>query len=294
LGASLIGFSHRAAAERAIPPLSAPVIDEAGLLSAGEQSQISDKIRSYMPTVQEEVWIVPSLEGEAIEDLSIRAAETWKLGTKDKGNGLILLIALQEHRMRIEVGQGIEGEVPDVIAGRIINDVLKAAFRTQNYAEGIERATDLLYRQVAGEDLSQELPAHRAGEISISPAKMGAAFAAFFAFIFLMGLTAPLRRIPVLGKFVRALIFLPFLGFAWFLGIFSALGPGLTIVIVVFVLLILLAGNGRGGRGGGWGGGPFIGGGWGGGGFGGGFGGGGGGWSGGGGGFSGGGASGGW
>lgn len=131
-------------AERLVPALSGPVIDEAGLLSTEEVSQLENLIRGLQPQVQAQVWIFSELDGEPIEGLSIRAAEKWKLGTEKNDNGLVILVAVTDRRMRIEVGQGLEGDIPDAFAGRVIDQVLRPNFRSKNYYEGLVKALMVL------------------------------------------------------------------------------------------------------------------------------------------------------
>src|SRR4051812_38144531 len=97
------------AAPRPIPNLSGPVIDEAGILRTEEVQELSEKMQSFLPKMQMQIWIVTNLQDEPIENLSIRAVEKWKLGTAKEDNGLLLLISKEDHRARIEVGQGLEG-----------------------------------------------------------------------------------------------------------------------------------------------------------------------------------------
>jgi uncharacterized protein len=129
-------------AERAIPPLTGPVIDEAGLLSRGDASQLEALSRSARAVnggngVQLQFFLVPSLEGEAIESFSMRAAEKWKLGTKGQDNGLLFVVSRDDRKMRIEVGGGLEGGLTDAQSGRIIRNVLAPAFRENRYGQGL-------------------------------------------------------------------------------------------------------------------------------------------------------------
>jgi len=138
-------------AERSIPPLTGPVIDEAGRLEAGQREALSNLIRSFVPLVQMQVWIVKSLEGDSIESLSIRATDKWKLGTQKEDKGLLILVAVEDRQMRIEVGQGLEGSIPDALAGRIIEAIMKPAFRGNDFYGGIRAASIELYRAAGGE-----------------------------------------------------------------------------------------------------------------------------------------------
>jgi len=99
------------------------------------------------------VLTVPSLEGDPLEDFSIRVAEAWKIGQKGFANGAILIIAQKERKIRIEVGRGFEGILPDAIASRIIREVIAPRFRTGDFAGGIEAAVDQMIKVTRGEQL---------------------------------------------------------------------------------------------------------------------------------------------
>lgn len=127
-------------AEIKVPTLTSPVVDEAGLLSSSERTSLESTIQHLLgskgPQVQ--VLIVKSLEGNVIEDYSMKVAETWKIGTKKEGNGLLLVIAVEDRKMRIEVGQGIEGTITDYDSHKIIDKILKPAFREKDFYGGIQ------------------------------------------------------------------------------------------------------------------------------------------------------------
>lgn len=129
----------KAHAEIEIPKLSAPVIDDGGFFSPQEEQTISRKIRVLYDAggPQLQVWTVRSLEGEPIESLSMRAADVWKLGRADKDDGLLLSLAREERRFRLEVGQGLEGTIPDVLAARMLRQILVPALRRSKTAEGV-------------------------------------------------------------------------------------------------------------------------------------------------------------
>ena len=104
------------------------------------------------------VAIFPSLEGESLEDFSIRLAEKWRVGQKGLDDGAIILVFLQERKMRIEVGYGLEGAIPDIEAARIIREVIAPHFRERRYEAGLEAAARALYARVEGKP-----PAERRG-----------------------------------------------------------------------------------------------------------------------------------
>ena len=95
--------------------------------------------------------IFRSLEGESLEDYSIRLAQRWRIGQKSLDNGVILLIFVNDRKMRLEVGYGLEPVIPDIVAGTLIRETLAPRFREQRYAAGIEAAVDAIYGRIAGE-----------------------------------------------------------------------------------------------------------------------------------------------
>lgn len=138
-------------AEVSIPKLGGPVLDQAGLYSSAERDALGRQLESYRSVAQIQIWTLPTLDGEAIESVSIRAVDSWKLGDQGKDNGILLLIALRDRTARIEVGRGLEGSIPDVIASRLIRQVLTPAFQRQAYAEGTQRVIETLHQLAAGE-----------------------------------------------------------------------------------------------------------------------------------------------
>jgi uncharacterized protein len=99
---------------------------------------------------------VPSLEDDPIEDFSLRVVEAWQLGAAQRDDGLLLLVAVAERRVRIEVGYGLEGEIPDALTARIIRGQIQPAFRRGDYATGIEEAFRQLMRLAEGEPYTPE------------------------------------------------------------------------------------------------------------------------------------------
>jgi len=136
-----------------VPALSGPVMDQVGLLSQQGRSQISRNIRQLneQDVVQAQVLIVPSLQGEPIEQVAIQVFDQWKLGSSKKNNGVLVLASIQDRKMRIEVGRGLEGAIPDVIAKRIITDIMRPLFKTQNYDLGFVLAVRAIGEAAATE-----------------------------------------------------------------------------------------------------------------------------------------------
>ncbi|UCF98361.1 MAG: TPM domain-containing protein [Spirochaetaceae bacterium] len=136
-----------------VPPLSAPVTDLAGLLSAEQAEQLNDLLLEYEAETSNQfaVLIIPSLSGENLESYSIEVAATWALGQADKDNGLLLLVALKERRLRIEVGYGLEGVLTDAFCGRVIDNTIVPYFKNEQYFEGISAGLLELIRQTGDE-----------------------------------------------------------------------------------------------------------------------------------------------
>jgi len=136
-----------------VPSLSAPITDLAGLLSADQAQQLNELLLDYETETSNQfaVLIIPSLEGEVLESYSIRVAETWALGQADKDNGLLLLVALAERRLRIEVGYGLEGVLTDAFCGRVIDHTIVPYFKNERYFEGISAGLLDLIRQTGDE-----------------------------------------------------------------------------------------------------------------------------------------------
>ena len=122
-----------------VPPFTDRVVDLAGILQPQEKDQISNSLGQFQSEKgpQLAVLTIPSLEGEPIETYSIKVVNQWKLGDKKKSDGLLLLIAVKDHKARIEVGQGLEGDLPDILAGRIIRDTMAPYFRAERYRDGL-------------------------------------------------------------------------------------------------------------------------------------------------------------
>ncbi len=144
-----------------VPPFTARVIDLTQTLSASEQAALEAKLQSFEEAKgsQIAVLIVATTQPEAIEQYAIRVVDEWKVGRKNVDDGLLLLIAKDDRKMRIEVGYGLEGAVPDLYAKRIINEALTPNFKRGNFAGGIEAALNALIGLVEGEPLPEPHPA---------------------------------------------------------------------------------------------------------------------------------------
>jgi uncharacterized protein len=282
----LLLFGSGALADVAVPPLRSPVTDLTGTLTSEQSATLEQQLRAFEAKQgsQIAVLIVPTTQPETIEQYGIRVAEAWKLGRRGVNDGALLLIAKDDRAVRIEVGYGLEGVLPDVLANRIVDQVVVPRFRSGDFFGGIREAIERMSALIEGEPLPE--PAQSQRDVP-SANGLGNALPLLLLLVF-VGSTV-LRG--MLGRFGGASVTAGIAAaIVWFLT--STLIIAIGAAVIAFVIA-LLGGGGGGGwatpRRRGWGG--YSGGGWGGGGW---SGGGGGGWSGGGGGFGGGGASGRW
>ncbi len=112
--------------------------------------------------------IFPSLEGESLEDYSIRLAQQWRIGQKGLDTGVILLLFVQERKVRLEVGYGLEPIVPDAVAGQIVREVIAPRFRERRYAAGLEGAVNAVFERVTAGTATPERSARGARPASRS------------------------------------------------------------------------------------------------------------------------------
>lgn len=288
-------------ADLEVPYLAGRVNDLADLLSPGAETAIEAQLQQLEESTGTQVAVltIPSLGDEVLEDFSLRVAETWKLGRGQFDDGVLILIARDDRKMRVEVGYGLEGTIPDAYAKRIADDLMKPHFRTGDFDGGVTAAVEAVAGLVTGDD---SLPPPGSGSPTSQPASGGPGAIGFVFFLIPVGLFS-LQALATRG--CRAWFLYLFLMPFWFFFPLAFFGrPGgfvpFGLWVVAFPVLWALIHNTAGGQR--WldsGGGPFLGrgggwsssrGGWGG--SGGGFSGGG--FSGGGGSFGGGGASGSW
>ncbi|HEY3404179.1 MAG TPA: TPM domain-containing protein [Ohtaekwangia sp.] len=148
-------LSLTVSAQRAVPELwGHRVHDEAHILSAATVEQLEQmlKLHEDSTTNQIAVLIIPSLDGEVLEEYSIRVAhDVWKLGQANNDNGVLLLIAVDDRKMRIEVGQGLEGVLTDALTGRIIRNEIAPHFREQEYDAGVTAGVDAIIQAIGNE-----------------------------------------------------------------------------------------------------------------------------------------------
>ena len=125
---------------RELPTLNEPIIDQANSLSASEKQQISARILKLNEQAKAQIGvvIVPTTGQEDIFDFAMRVADQWKLGSKKQDNGLFMAIAVNDHRIQIVTGYGLEGVLPDIVASRIIRNHITPYFKQNQFAQGID------------------------------------------------------------------------------------------------------------------------------------------------------------
>jgi uncharacterized protein len=136
-----------------VPKLQARVTDLAGLLSQEEVSSLEAKLRDLetSDSTQVAVLVIPGLEGEVLEDYSERVATAWRLGQQGRDNGALLLVAMKERKIRIEVGYGLEGRLTDALSRRIIQDEIVPNFRAGSFYQGIDAGVAAIIQAVRGQ-----------------------------------------------------------------------------------------------------------------------------------------------
>ncbi len=136
-----------------IPKLQGYVNDYANMISVSSRAKLEEELKSFeqSDSTQLVILTLSSLEGETVEDYSIRVAEAWKLGQARKDNGILLLVSKNDRKIRIEVGRGLEGRLTDLMAGRIIDLVITPRFKRGDYDGGFAAGVDALIDATRGE-----------------------------------------------------------------------------------------------------------------------------------------------
>jgi uncharacterized protein len=227
-----------------VPALKGRINDYAQILSPATISQLENALRYFeqQESTQIVVLTVPTLEGDSLEDFSIRVAESWKIGQKKIDNGAILLIAKQEKKLRIEVGYGLEGKLTDLISGRIIHDIIVPRFKEGNFDQGIINGVTAMMEAVKGEFKAKVAPSSGKKSHQGNLGGLIVPLIIFFAFLgnFLQRNKLAAAAVGAVGCPLFGLFFL---GFSWI---------ALLILVIVglfggFIAATMLSGGGRGG-----------------------------------------------
>ncbi|MFI9457630.1 TPM domain-containing protein [Acinetobacter sp. NPDC052428] len=258
--------------QRDLPSLNEPVIDQANLLSPAEKQQLTQRILKLYNEGKGQIGvvIVPTTGQEDIFDYSMRVAEAWQLGSAKRDNGLLMTIAINDRRIQILTGYGLEGVLPDIVAGRIINDKITPYFKQAQYAQGIDSGLAEIERIL---NLDPEIAAQAADELkerqeqAYQAQKASKATFSSVLFIVVAGVVCSMifgRKLSAATAAVAGTA----AGLVNGMGLIASLmiGAGVFFLLVTslaqLILHAFMAGGGRGGSGrGGFGGGGFGGGG---------------------------------
>jgi len=251
LGLLLVGSPNPARA-LTVPQYQGYVTDLAGMISPAERQRLEQTLLAFeqSDSTQIAVLTIPSLEGDALEDFSIRTVEAWKIGQKGKDNGVLLLVSKGDRKIRIEVGRGLEGVLTDLLAGRIVDQVITPHFKAGQLDEGFAAGISAIISATRGEFQGTGQVPRKSGQSSLLP------YLIFFAI-----LVGTLGRLSKPVGAVTGAVLLPFFAF---LGLSSSLGWLILLLLIPggallgLLLPILFANAGAGGffmGGGGFGGG---------------------------------------
>ncbi len=258
-----------------VPALDARVIDQTGTLDATQRQALDAKLQAFEQKKGSQIVVlmIATTQPEDIASYANRIGNAWKIGRKAVGDGILVVVAKNDRKMRIEVAKALEGAVPDLAAAHIIDDVMKPRFRQNDFAGGLDAAVDQLIARVNGEALP-EVDA-RGGDFSEGPGKSGFDWGDLAVFLFVgVFIVGPIAR-AVLGKIPGSLALGGVTGVVAMVltsSLVIAVLAGLGALLVTLLSTALGAGAGRrggggyggwssGGGGGGWSGGSSSGGG---------------------------------
>jgi uncharacterized protein len=242
-----------------IPPLTAHVIDQTGTLDAIQLKGLDDKLLAFEETkgTQIAILMIATSQPEDIASFANRVGNTWKIGRKGVGDGVLVVVAKDDRKVRIEVAKSLEGAIPDLAARQIIDEAITPNFRKGDFAGGLRAAADQIIARVNGEALPAPKAATKSGGSGLGFDWMDLAIFLFFA-------------VPIAGGALRAVLgrklgsFLTGTGVG-VIALFITSSVVIAAVAALVALLFTMLSGGIGGlpsgRRGGWGGGPWIGGG---------------------------------
>ncbi len=152
---SVCGGAARAQAVRPVPPLTDRVVDQAGLLSPAQRSALVGKLAALEQSTGSQVAVlaVPTTKPEDITAFAQRVGDQWKIGRRGVGDGLLIVVAKDDRKVRVEVAKALEGAIPDLLAKRLIDEHLVPAFKAGDYAGGLNAAVDAIGGRIRGEGL---------------------------------------------------------------------------------------------------------------------------------------------
>ena len=233
--ALLLCWASAALALVAVPPLSGRVVDQTGTLSAGDIASLTQTLKDLETRKgsQVAVLIVPTTDGEAIEQFSLRVAEAWKIGRKKIDDGALLVIAKNDRHLRIEVGYGLEGALTDATTKRIIDEDITPKFKAGDFAGGVSAGLNRMIRVINGEKLPEPEPAHWETPELLTWLNPGNPLVIFGLII----LAGALRSF--LGRFIGALATGGIVGFFGWL-VAGSLAASILVGFIAFVVTFLI------------------------------------------------------
>lgn len=156
----LIFIGQCAFAQIQFPPLTGRVVDNADLLDARTERELTELLAAHEQATTNQVVVVTlsNLQGQVIEDFGYQLGRAWGIGQKDKDNGVILLVAQEERRVRIEVGYGLEGTLTDAISANIIHSIILPKFKQAQFNDGIREGTLAIIAALGDEYAMREVP----------------------------------------------------------------------------------------------------------------------------------------
>src|SRR5215831_15104470 len=187
--------------EIAVPKLSAHVMDLTGTLTADERSSLDAKLVDFERArgSQVAVLLVPSIGTEPIEDFATRVTDQWQLGRKGVDDGVLLVVAKEQRKLRLQTGRGVQGTLTDALSKRIVSDIISPHFRNGDFAGGLDAGVDAIIKAVEGE----ELPLPSAHKSAQRVDTMGSLSNLFVLAIFVVPIAGLILR-RLVGRFVGA------------------------------------------------------------------------------------------
>ena len=240
LAAALLFPPAYTAAEIAVPPLKARVTDLTATLTSDQRAALEQKLAALEARKgsQVAVLLVPTTQPETVEQYAIRVFDQWKLGRKGMDDGVLLLVAKNDRKLRIEVGYGLEGAIPDAIARRVMDEDIVPLFKQGNFYGGISAGTDRVSKLIEGESMPP--PKHTTVPGS------GWSTETFFIGFIILAMASQLLH-SLLGRFLGAGV----AGIA--AGIVGYVLAGLTAAVIIgfiaFVISLFIGATGRHGSG---------------------------------------------
>jgi uncharacterized protein len=212
-----------ALAQLAVPALTAHVMDSTATLSAAQRQQLEDKLTAFEQArgAQVVLLMVPTTQPEDIASYANRVADSWKIGRREVGDGLLLIVAKDDRKVRIEVARTLEGAIPDLAAKRIIDSAITPRFKQGDFAGGLDAGTDQIMALITGE----ALPAPAAG-----PKRSADEFEWMDLAVFLF------VAVPVIGAVARQI-----LGSKLGMLVTGVVGGGIALMVTSSLLIAALA-----------------------------------------------------